>query len=364
MKIFITADTMLWKPESKALRPYRDDVIIVETSSHRCKNPHDMKVISSGITQVGLGQDYPKYIDYEGLRKAVAADEELFEEGEDLVVLADNTPSSLIILKVLQAAERKKHLHLWAVEPFTFEGKRRREEVLGLLSNLSGVTSALIEDLDTKIAEVSRKEAVPEAYDYICREYEKRLPDYLKKIRNLTYAEFWPTENGGAYFYDLKKEKFISTRQALYEWTKEHREEDEMIMGFLRGPDYLALGGGSAEEITRPYPRHDGKRVCAKLRELRNEFVKANGLGYEEEECMYDGPCAGTCKHCDDMLSQLDDAAEDIAIREGIDEKDVTLIYPEVEISGFETDSKPDGIAGQRILMGIPDFLRREDCDE
>lgn len=65
------------------------------------------------------------------------------------------------------------------------------------------------------------------------------------------------------------------------------------------------------------------------------------------------------------MLSQLDDIAGFIAVREGIDEKDVTLIYPEVEISGFETDRKPSRTADQRILVGmdIPAFLR-EDCDE
>ena len=366
MKIFITADTMLWKPESEALKPYRDDVLIVETSTCRCKDPHGMKVISGGIRQVGLGQDYPKYIDYDGLRKAVATDENLFKEGEDLIVLADNTPSSLIILKALQADERKKHLHLWAAEPFAFEGERRRREILELLSNLSGVTSALIENLDTKITEENRQESILSLYEGICREFENRLPDYLKKIKNLTYSEFWPTEKDGAYFYDLGKEKFISTRQRSVDWMEEYRKDDELMMGFLRAPEYFVAGGESAEEITRPYPRRDGKKVCAKLRELRNEFAKANGIEWNEEECLYDGPCAGTCEYCDEMLSSLDDTAGYIAIRDGIDEEDVSIIYPEVEINGFETGRKPGRTADQRILMGmpIPDFLRKEDCDE
>lgn len=396
MKIFITAETMLWKPESEALGPYRDDVIIVETSSHRCKDPHGMKVISSGKERViRIGQSSLEYSDFEGLRNAVAEDESLFKEGEDLIVLADSDPASLIILKVLQADERKKHIHLWATEPFGFEGKWRNINVAELLSDLMGVTSALIDRLNNKVMEVGQVGTPANLFDRAKAEYEKRLPNYLEKINELTYSGFWPTEDEGAFFYDLKKEQFVSTRQDAYDWEEDHFGPSGIHMGMLLGPEYLITDGVSAEEITRPYPRNDGKKVCAKLRELRNEFARANGLDWEEEDCKYDGPCAGTCEHCDGKLSGLDDTAAYIALRNGIDEEDVEIVYPKVEISGFDVQKKsvevnfdappltmgeiitpyevlaPDCVdsADEDIydgLMGmdIPDFLKKENDDE
>lgn len=59
-----------------------------------------------------------------------------------------------------------------------------------------------------------------------------------------------------------------------------------------------------------PVPRPDGKQICEKLRSIRKEFAKLNGIEYKFKECTYNGPCGGTCQACDNEAMELSKLAK------------------------------------------------------
>lgn len=93
------------------------------------------------------------------------------------------------------------------------------------------------------------------------------------------------------------------------------------------------------KKIKQPVPRPDGKDVCRKLKELRKAFADANNILYFPEECKFEGPCAGTCAHCDAELEKLEWSKWSMEI-----------LYPQYEIIAKEIYKKdqmeklPEGI--------------------
>ena len=52
--------------------------------------------------------------------------------------------------------------------------------------------------------------------------------------------------------------------------------------------------------------RDNGKDICKQLKEIRQQIANENDIPLEEHECHYDGPCRGTCPHCDAELQYLE----------------------------------------------------------
>ncbi len=49
-----------------------------------------------------------------------------------------------------------------------------------------------------------------------------------------------------------------------------------------------------------------GKILCEKLKEIRLEVARANGIPYEPAECHYEGECSGTCPRCEAEVKYLE----------------------------------------------------------
>jgi len=49
-----------------------------------------------------------------------------------------------------------------------------------------------------------------------------------------------------------------------------------------------------------------GKDTCKKLKEIRLQIAKANGISYVPTECTHQGPCRGTCPKCEAEVSYLE----------------------------------------------------------
>ena len=63
-------------------------------------------------------------------------------------------------------------------------------------------------------------------------------------------------------------------------------------------------------------PRHDGKKVCSYLRNIRVELAKANNIPFESADCDFTGNCAGTCPKCDQEAAYLRDEMNKIPEQE------------------------------------------------
>lgn len=50
----------------------------------------------------------------------------------------------------------------------------------------------------------------------------------------------------------------------------------------------------------------NGKKICSQLKEIRNEIARENNIPLDSKECTYEGPCNGTCPHCDAELKYLE----------------------------------------------------------
>jgi hypothetical protein len=49
-----------------------------------------------------------------------------------------------------------------------------------------------------------------------------------------------------------------------------------------------------------------GKDTCKKLKEIRLQIARANGIKYAPRECTHKGPCLGTCPMCEQEVNYLE----------------------------------------------------------
>lgn len=52
---------------------------------------------------------------------------------------------------------------------------------------------------------------------------------------------------------------------------------------------------------------NQGKSICNQLKEIRKEIARENDIPLDSKECTYDGPCNGTCPHCEAELKYIED---------------------------------------------------------
>ena len=84
------------------------------------------------------------------------------------------------------------------------------------------------------------------------------------------------------------------------------------IPGWMQKPQEKH-GYKSQEDLS---PRHDGKKVCSYLRNIRVELAKANNIPFESADCDFTGNCAGTCPKCDQEAAYLRDEMNKIPEQE------------------------------------------------
>ena len=51
---------------------------------------------------------------------------------------------------------------------------------------------------------------------------------------------------------------------------------------------------------------NNGKDLCERLKEVRREIAKANGIRLVQEECTHKGDCMGTCPRCEQEVRYLE----------------------------------------------------------
>ena len=51
---------------------------------------------------------------------------------------------------------------------------------------------------------------------------------------------------------------------------------------------------------------NNGKDICERLKEVRREIAKANGIRLVQPECTHKGDCMGTCPRCEQEVRYLE----------------------------------------------------------
>ena len=347
MKIFITTGGRIWNPERSVFDNFKKELVVIQLDKRQKVKSKGITTISLDIGPTGLGHvidggfDSPYYRELINRKSDL---ELLLDDGETVIVLGDTSVESLYVFKTLQQITKDIHLHLWAIAPFKFEGRKSIEKYHAMIKDLNNMVSITLTDpLDLIIKHGMGKESISECVA-LCQELVDDLfEDHLDKIRELDPKE--------KYFYDYHNEKFIDVDEGLMSWENNNsaREAYHLVTSGIVIPDYLLVDDMDYEDklrrIKSPVPRVDGKEICRKLRSLRKAYADANNLPYFPKECHYDGPCAGTCVQCDEELAKL--SAE---IKYG------SKVIPQYEIHWERIISKEEY---ERMLvgtMGVPLF--------
>ena len=356
MKIFVPAGGLYWRVQNEGYSDYRNNMIVIGFYPDD-ENPHDDVVFLDYKNEhtVCLGFDSTARFDsqyYSCLLKHADEIYDMIEDWEDVIVLADNNPQSLLPFKVLQNIDKEINLHLFALNPFAFEGKRIGKRYREMLSDLRDVKSFLLYDLGRSVEAVGQDETIMQLIDRNAWMLEEMFPGYVEQVLRL---------GDDNYFYDHDSGRFVETKMAFY-GLEYIEKKDVLIVGNIKvryRSGYLT----DADDITRNFPPSDGHDICDILRAMRREFAEANGIEYEPQKCEYHGPCAGTCFACDNELKYL---------KKKLREMDGSAVFPNHIIDGFEQSPsyiEYDKLVTQGLILEdegvsnkdeIPEFLKKE----
>ena len=221
----------------------------------------------------------------------------------DVIILGDLNIDALYVMDVLQKSEYNADIHLILPLPFerTVKGTIQHE----LLNNLNKVKTLAIYDPYKLSIEKYGNIETENVEKIINEQTEYLLKRFFKLARKMQYQS--PSTK---YFFDFDKDSYVDT-DSLYVL------DDYMItktLGLLCDPYNLYQDKEENDYLIScmhtPVPRPDGKQICEKLRSIRKEFAKLNGIEYKFKECTYNGPCGGTCQACDNEAMELSKLAK------------------------------------------------------
>lgn len=299
MKIIISSPNMFWDVNMNCMKNIKNDIILLQFE--QAQQPDDVFSIDVSVHVHGLGQE-PR--NNRGGRQYIEVKRHLMKilrhikEGEDVLVLADVNPQSVIIFDVLRTMTDGKNfkLHFWGIIPFRFDSIHRKTTYLELLNGSGRIKSLYIKNADDILKNVARRTTLSQVFEIMRDSLESEFITVLDSIgtfkKELTY------------FYDNQSKKYVDAKNFLVE----KKEEDAINDLYTTMGDQLGEHGLLNEEktlIEQPVVRSNGKVICQKLRQLRVEFAKANDIPFISNDCSYDGACAGTCAKCDSELEYL-----------------------------------------------------------
>lgn len=342
MKIIISLPDFLWDIKMDCFSEYQNDIILLQFEKMQEVIPVfsiDVHVESCSLGQgPGTDRGERQYIE---VKKHLTEIINYISKEEDVLVLADTNPQGVIIFDLLRRVADGKNfkLHFWGIVPFRFESRIRKLKYLELLYGNGGrVKSMYIKEADDYLKTIDRRTTMPQVLKMIKEDFELKFPFILDEISR--------QEQGNTYFFDNQSNQYVD---ALVN-DKEKNCEFEDLLRTKEGwiPTYRPFAIDK-ELIEQPVIRGNGKEICRKLRDLRQEFAKANKIPFISKECSHEGPCAGTCAKCDAELKYLYKMMEE----KGLEKR----CYPHVEIEK-EAEAEHSSTVSSKHMMG---YLRIRD---
>lgn len=268
---------------------------------------------------------------------------------QNILILSDNSICSLFPYKLLQSLNERYRLHLWTIAPLRFEARRKIVTYNEMIADLSNTESVLAMKLE--ISEEHRKMTMAQYLEHIQKQINELLPNVLQQIGRM-YDHY-----DRKYFYDFNKGAYIDTtfEKGFISIDDEFYYE---TLGLMSYEGMVAMEKENQQFITQ---RSDGKELCNKLKQARNDLAAANGIDFHTEECSFNGACGGTCPKCDEELRFLMDKLSEIESDKRVYPK---LVIEERFVSGH--GNKKQGMQSDETvrLMGVPVPVKREFDDD
>lgn len=299
MKIIISSPNAFWNTDMECMKNIKKDIILLQFE--KVQKIDSVYTIDVSVPVYGLGQEPGKNRGgrhYVEVKKHLSEILQYIGSGEDVLVLADINPQSVIIFDLLRTMTDGKNfkLHFWGIVPFHFEAKHRKTTYLDLLDGKGRVKSLHIKYADDFIATVDRRSTMSQVLEKIKHDLEIEFPVVLNAIGAF--------KSDLMYFYDNQSNRYVDVALSLEKNEKENFSDDLRVM---MGDIPVQYDSFSEEKmlIEQQVGHINGKKICQKLRQLRIDFAKANEIPFESDECSYEGACAGTCEKCDSELTYL-----------------------------------------------------------
>lgn len=359
MKIIISSPNAFWNIDMECMKNIKKDIILLQFEE--VQKIDSVYTIDVSVPAYGLGQNPGKNRggrNYVEVKKHLPEILQYIERGEDVLILADINPQSVIIFDLLRMMTDGKNfkLHFWGIVPFHFEVKHRKTTYLDLLNRKGRVKSLHIKYADDFLATVDRRSTISQVLEKIKHDLEMEFPAVLNAIDTF--------KSDLMYFYDNQSKRYVDVALSLEKNKKKNFSDDlRVVMGEIS----VKYNPFSEEKmlIEQQVGRINGKKICQKLRQLRIDFAEANEIPYESDDCCYEGACAGTCEKCDSELKYLYNMIDSHPEKEPV--------YPYLEIESEQ--EKLVSVDSNRMMgclklkskteketlgVHIPEFLRKK----
>lgn len=332
MRVVITDTAFIWNHNNPALEVFKDVLLVVCLEGKTVTDKYEC--FETPYKQDGLGID--KYgvddLRYKALESVADGLNWDLRYHEDILFLTDGNPESLYPFYVIKDRNEYNYLHLCAVSPWEFEGKRRVQGHKDMLSDLSKLTSILYIDSNKYLLNLEKDATMKDVMQKLESDYAALLPTVVNSIGELH----------GRYYFDFASNSYVAIEEGFngINLSKKNQLDtkfttelysDFWTLGSIIPPVYPDDNDSTKEEIERVPARIDGKRICEYLRKQRIELARTNGIEFASAECPSIGPCAGTCAKCDQESEYLRDKLAAIPSENRII-PDFTLTEWEVEI--------------------------------
>ena len=307
MRLLITDTGIIWNSNNSFLKKYKDIVLVVCLYGKKVSDEYECFISPYNAHFLGMDPYGAESLKFKALASVAESLNSNLSYHDDIVFLTDNEPTTLYPYYALENIIKYNRMHLVAMPPLYFEGKKR---ILGhrrLLADMSKLDAVLYYDINRKLEEFDKDKTLNEFIDLVIEELGNMMPRFLNGIHHMkerpcyfdfSSMEYVPLRNGFTGI-DLKnKEKEVSE----VDFPLMH---DICTLGKILPQNYPREGDEIKESIERPVARLDGKKICNILRDQRIKLAKENNINFESEECPSIGACAGTCEKCDAEAAYL-----------------------------------------------------------
>ncbi len=314
MRIVITDTAFIWNPDNPALEVFKDVLLVVCLEGKAVTDQYECFVSPYKFEGMGIDKFGADAQRYKALESVADDLNRKLRYHDDILFLTDGNPESLYPFYAIKDRNEFNSLHLCAVSPWIFEGRRRIQGHKDLLSDLSRLTSILYIDSNKYLLNLEKNAAMKDVMQKLEADYTALLPTVVNRIGELY----------GRYYFDFASNSYVAIEEGFHgiDLSKKNSLATEFeaelhrgfcTLGMVIPPDYPKADDRTKEEIERVPARIDGKKICEYLRMQRLKLAEVNGIEFSSEECPSIGPCAGTCAKCDREAAYLRDKLAAIA---------------------------------------------------
>lgn len=316
MKIIVTEEGRLWNAQSPVLAQYAGEVIVISYYTDKPREHQgnyqylDVKIPAMmGMDENGAMTS----IRYRALCENQDKLLQLIDHEWDVLILSDDSISTLYPYKLLQLVTERSNLHLWTISPFSFESRNRIKAYQEMIVDLSNTRSVLA--MEPESTEEYKRLTLPQYYEHVERQMNELLPIVHRQIERM-HGHY-----DRKYFFDFNKKAYIDT---TFEKGFIHADDSILFqtLGLMSYEGMVEMKKKNQLFLTQ---RSDGKELCHTLKQARRKLAEANGIDFQTEECSLQGACGGTCPKCDEELRYLMERLEEI--------DPVQRVYPPLRIN-------------------------------